>query len=58
MKYTFIDCKKYFGAGTNLKTSISDRLCPYIFRREMEKARPMREEMDGQVVYFQPKSAL
>ena len=24
----------------------------------MEKARPMREEMDGKVVYFRPESAL
>ena len=24
----------------------------------MEKARPMREEMDGKVVYFPPQSAL
>ena len=37
--------------------SISDGLGPSIFCRKMEKARPMREEMDGKVVYFPPESA-
>ena len=38
--------------------SISDGLGPSIFCRKMEKARPMREEMDGKIVYFPPESAL
>ena len=38
--------------------SISDGLGPSIFCRKMEKARPMREEMDGKAVYFPPESAL
>ena len=38
--------------------SICDGLGPSIFCRKMEKARPMREEMDGRVVYFPPESAL
>ena len=38
--------------------SISDGLGPSTFCRKMEKARPMREEMDGSVVYFPPESAL
>ena len=37
--------------------SISDGLGPSIFCRKMEKARPMRDEMDGKVVYFPPESA-
>ena len=37
--------------------SISDGLGPSIFCRKMEKARPMREEMDGRVVHFPPESA-
>ena len=38
--------------------SISDGLGPSIFCRKMEKVRPMREEIDGKVVYFPPESAL
>ena len=38
--------------------SISDGLGPSIFCRKMEKVRPMREEIDGGVVYFPPESAL
>ena len=41
----------------NALMSISDGLGPSIFCRKMEKARPMMEEMDEKVVYFQPKSA-
>ena len=37
--------------------SISDGLGPSIFCRNMEKARPMMDEMDGKVVYFPPESA-
>ena len=36
--------------------SISDGLDPSIFCRKLEKARLMREEMDGKVVYFPPES--
>ena len=49
---------KSVGAGINTLMSISDGLGPSIFCRKMEKARPMREEMDGKVVYFPPESAL
>ena len=37
--------------------SISDGLGPSIFRPKMEKARPMKEEMDGKVVYIPPETA-
>ena len=36
---------------------ISDGQGRSIFCRMMEKARPMREEVDGKVVYFPPESA-
>ena len=49
---------KSVGAGINTLMSISDGVGPSIFCRKMEKARPMREEMDGRVVYFPPESAL
>ena len=49
---------KSVGAGINTLMSISDGLGPSIFCRKMEKARPMKEEMDGRVVYFPPESAL
>ena len=49
---------KRVGAGIGTLMSISDGLGPSIFCRKMEKARPMREEMDGRVVYFPPESAL
>ena len=49
---------KNVGAGINTLMSIFDGLGPSIFCREMEKARPMREEMDGKVVSFPPVSAL
>ena len=35
--------------------SISDGLGPFIFCRKMEKARPMKEEMDGEVVFIPAK---
>ena len=41
----------------NTLMSISDGLGPSIFCRKMEKARPMRGEMDGKFVYFPPESA-
>ena len=49
---------KSVGAGLNTLMSISDGLGPSIFCRKLEKARPMKEEMDGKVVYFPPESAL
>ena len=52
------NCKKSVGAGIDTLMSISDGLGPSIFCRKMEKARPMKEEMDGRVVYFPPESAL
>ena len=57
MEYTFLDCKQYVGAGINTLMSVSDGLGPSIFCRKIEKARPMREKMDGKVVYFAPESA-
>ena len=53
----FSNCKQNIGAGINTLMSISDELPPSIFRRKMEKARLMKEEMDGKVVYFPPDSA-
>ena len=58
MEYFCITVNKSVGAGINTLMSISDGLGPSIFCRKMEKARPMREEMDGKVVYFPPESAL
>ena len=49
---------KSVGAEINTLMSISDGLGPSIFCRKMEKARPMKEEMDGKVVFFPPESAL
>ena len=57
-EYFCITVNKGVGAGINTLMSFSDGLGPSIFRRKMEKARPMREEMDGRVVYFPPESAL
>ena len=37
--------------------SIPEGLGPSNFSRKKEKARPMTEEMDGNVVYFSPGSA-
>ena len=58
MEYFCRTVNKSVGAGINTLMSISDGLGPSIFCRKMEKARPMREEMDGKVVYFPPESAL
>ena len=58
MEYVCRTVNKSVGAGKNTLMSISDGLAPSIFCRKMEKARPMREEMDGKVVYFPPESAL
>ena len=58
MDYFCITVNKGVGAGINTLMSISDGLRSSIFCRKMEKTRPMREEMDGKVVYFPPESAL
>ena len=59
MEDTFLERKQYYvGAGINTMMSVSDGLGPYIFCRKLEKARIMREEMDGKVVYLPPESAL
>ena len=58
MEYSCRNVNKSVGAGINTLMSIFDGLKPSIFCRKMEKARPMREEMDGKVVYFPPESAL
>ena len=58
MEYSCITVNKGVGAGLNTLMSISDGLGSSISCRKMEKTRPMREEMDGKVVYFPPKSAL
>ena len=58
MEYFCITVNKGVGAGINTLMSISDGLGPSIFCRKMEKPRPMREEMDGKVVFFPPESAL
>ena len=47
--YVIIYC---VGAGITTLTSISDGLDPYFFRRKMEKALSMKEEMDGEVFIF------
>ena len=41
----------------NILIPISDGLSASIFCRKMEGTGPMREEMDGKVVYFPPESA-
>ena len=56
-KLVYQDCKQHVDARINALMSISDGLAPSIFCPKMEKARPMMEEMDGEVVYFPPESA-
>ena len=58
MEYCCITVNKSVGAGIKTLMSISDGLGPSIFCRKLEKARPMREDMDGKAVYFPPESAL
>ena len=53
----YLACKWNVGAGKITLMSISDGLGPSIFCRKVEKAHPMREEMDGKVVCFPPESA-
>ena len=57
MEHTFLDYKQHVGAGIKTMMSISDGFGLSIFCRKMEKARPVREEMDGKVVYFPPDLA-
>ena len=52
MEYFSITVNRGVGAGISTLMSIFDGLGPSIFCRKMEKARPMREEMDGKVVFF------
>ena len=55
MEYTFLECKQYVCAGRSTLLSISDRLDPSIFCRDMEKARPLRDEgRDGWRSYLFP----
>ena len=56
-EHIFGTVNKNVGAGINILMSISDGLGLSIFCRNVEKARPMREEMDEKVVYFPPESA-
>ena len=49
MDHSFSDCKQYVGAVINTLMLISVGLGLSIFCRKMEKARLMREEMDGNV---------
>ena len=55
--YNFQHFKQYVGAEISPLMSISEGLGPSIFCGKMEKARPMREEMDGKVVHFPPEWA-
>ena len=50
MEYTHLECEYYVGAGIGTLMSISDGLGPSIFCQKMEKARPMRKDMNGNVV--------
>ena len=58
MEYFYRIVNKSVAAGIKTLMSISDGLGSSIFCPKMEKARPMREEMDGKAVYFPPESAL
>ena len=58
MEYFYRTVNKSASAGIKTLMSISDGLGASIFCRKMEKAHPMREEMDGKAVYFPPGSAL
>ena len=49
--YGFVYC---VGAGITILMYNSDGLDPYIFRRKMERTRPMKEEMDREVFISRP----
>ena len=57
MECTFLVCEQKRGAEMNTSISVADELVPSISCRKMEKARPVREEMGGEVVCFPPESA-
>ena len=57
VEYTFLVGKQNVGAGIYTLMSIFDGLDPSTCCGKMEKARPMREEMDGNVVNFPPETA-
>ena len=57
MEYPPFDCKQNACAGIDTLMSISGGLGPSIFSQKMEKARPLREELNEKVVYFPPESA-
>ena len=46
-EFNFLDCKLCVGAGITTLMSVS-----YIVCRKMEKARPMKEDVDGKVFFF------
>ena len=46
---------KIVGLGRNTLMYLSDGLNPSVFCRNMERTRPVREEMDGEGVYFPPE---
>ena len=48
-KCKIINMKRNFRAGISTLMSFSDEIGPSIFRRKIEKTRPMREKMDGEV---------
>ena len=50
-------CEQNVDAGKNTLIFISDGLGQSICCRKMERTRPMKEEMDENVVYFPPESA-
>ena len=43
------------GVGRTVLASIFDRLDPYFFRRNVERTRSVKEEMDGEV-FISPKN--
>ena len=57
MEYTCLECKQNVGARMDSFMSTSDGSRLSIFCRKMEKARRMREEMDGKVVFVTAESA-
>ena len=57
MEDTFQTVSNMSARGISTLMFISDGLGPSVFCRKMEKARPMREEMDGKVVFLPPESA-
>ena len=52
MEMYYSNCKRNVGAGMSTLISISDELSLSIFRQKVERTRPMRKEMDGQVFLF------